>query len=951
MEHSRLVGRQQEMTALGDWLDAAVSGHPQLVVCGGEPGIGKTLLAQELAALAETRGVKVAWARAPQGLAPPPFWLWRQAFGPGDDLLAVRSGGEAREGESEAGRLRLFDAVAHRLFDDAHACGLLLVIDDAQWADQSSLTLLGYLARELQSARLMLLVTHRTVATEANQRWQAVLAELLARPVTRQLHLRGFTTAETMVCIEAVTGTAAPARVAREVRRLSGGNPFFVGELAHAWAEAPDGGDGRLPTSVIEVVGERVGRLSTATRQLLDAAAVLGEQFAVAVAASLIDSPVVACLSTLGEAADAGLIEATRTPGEWRFTHALVREAVEARIPVADRVALHRKAAVAIEATYAGQLRPRLADLARHWAVVAVTGERSNAVHWATLAAEEAVASLAYEEAARLYQLALDACAAEIGDGTRARLLLGLAAAHWRSAQLAPCIAACRQVVDHARRKGRPDLLGEAALVLEAIGSQRWDRDVRQWCEEALAGLGESQPSLRVRLLARLTEASIYLGDDGSVGDISRRALDLANQVGEAPAVVAALRARQLALSGPEHVKERTVLAARMIESGSVLRRPTIEMWGWLWRIDTCWERGDLSAISTALAKLAWCVEHVGGPLAHWHLVVCRAALAQAFGRFSEALELSRQGFESMRAARHPAAFGAHMSLLCALGHHIGHDQAGTTDPPADESVSPLTEPGEVRDAIFAHLAPALVLAELGSLDEAATLYRRAGPVQRWQPPPYFRVLAWAVGSMVAVVLDERDDVIWLHERLVAERGRQAVGGAGNASYFGPVELHLGRIEAFLGHLNDAEADLAVAASSCRTMGAEGFAVEADCERAVVLARRGAEGDIDLARSLGRGAQAAATRLGMMRWAPRAAEIVAATARTARAGGLSARETEVAELVGRGQTNREIASRLFISERTAQTHVQHILAKLGFSTRSQIASWVALSVPDRGANT
>jgi len=955
-----LVGRQREMTSLRGWLQAALEGRPRLVLCGGEPGIGKTRLAHELAAHAETGRVPVVWARAPEGVAPPPFWLWHQLMrsdrepgsAPGlfpehDPDLGLDPGGE---------RFTFFDAVTRRLFGEAAGTGLVLVIDDVQWADQPSLLLLRHLARELRRCRLMVLATHRTVGAGGSAGWQAVLPDLVREPVTEQIHLRGLSLAETARCVAAFTGDTLAEAVGAEVHRLSQGNPFFVRELGRA--QVATGGAGiALPESVLDVVAQRIGRLPPAAGRLLAVASVLGEQFPVTIAASLADRPVVACLELLEESAAAGLLEPARTAGDWRFTHALVRHAVEARISVLERVRLHREAALAIEATYASQLDARLADLARHWAAVAVTGERAGALHWATKAAKAAMDALAYEEGARLYRLALDAGGPDVDDETRGPLLLDLAAALWQSAELDECHAVCREVATLARTTGRPELLGRAALTIEPIGTLSWDLDIRRWCQESLAGLDQSgldqsDLALRARLLARLSEASVYLGEVTTVVETSGQALELADRSEDVTAIMAALRARQLALSGPEHLGARTVLADRMIETGLALRRPVIEMWGRLWRIDTHWERGDLAAVAAALGRLAWCVGQVGGPLARWHLLVVRAALAQACGRFSEAIELGREAYDSVRAVRHPAAFGAYMSLLGSISHHIGPDRV--TVSPAD----PAGLPGdleEVRSAIFGHVAPALALAESGRLEEAAVAYRGAGPVGAWAPPPYFHVLAWAVGSLVAVALGEREDVGFFYERLRAERGRHAVGGAGNASYFGPVELHLGRAAAFLGRFEDADAALSAAAVCCRAIGAAGFAVEADCELAAMLAQRGGEGDGPRALSLAAGAEDAASRLGMDPWAQRAAELVAmhtpldARGRsrgTAQAGchpgngPLSPREAEVAVLVADGRTNREIASTLFVSERTAQTHVQHILTKLGFSNRSQIASWV-----------
>lgn len=933
--HGELIGRQREVAALSEWLEAALHGRPRVVLCGGEPGIGKTRLASELVELAARRGVPTAWGSAPEGVAPAPFWLWQQVLRAGPS--AFPAGGASLADDPGAARFVLFEAVAEAIRNQAEGEGLVVVLEDVQRADEPSLLLLGHLVRGLRQDRVLIFATERTVPSEATEAWQAVRPDLLCQPATERLQLSPFTVQETIRCVSAITGGTVDDPTGSAVHRATDGNPFFVTELA--WAQATDAAEQEvtLPGSVLEVVARRVERLAPVTRRLLAAAAILGEQFPLPVVASLIDQPVTACLPFLEEAEKAALVEPVAVRGDWRFSHALVRDAIEARIPLAERVALHREAAATIERTYAGQLDARLADIARHWAVVATTGEHHDAVHWARLAAKEAMRRLGYEESARLYRLALEAGGAALDDGPRHELLLDLAEAEWRSGRLEACRAAGHEVVVHARRIRRPDLLARAALVLEPIGRLAWDLDIARWCKEALAGLDDDALVLRARLLARLTEASIYAGEDEAADETSSLALRLADESADVTAVVAALHARQLALSGPEHVDERTMLADRMIEAGVLLRRPSVEMWGRLWRIDGHWERGELRDIASALPRLEWCVDHVGGPMPRWHFLTARAALAQALGRYDEALAVGHEAFQSVRTMRHPTAAGAFASLLCPIGHHIGHDRAAGALLP-EVSSSSATDSGEVRGAILGHLGAAMVLAGVGRLDEALAAYRGAGPAPDWRPPPYFRVVSWAVGSLVAVALDLHDDVVFFYERLSAERGRHCVAGAGNASYLGPVELHLGRAAAYLGRLDDARTDLGAAAQRCRAIGAVGFAVEAECELAHVLTRLG---DREGARSLAR-VEAEAIRLGMAPWASRAAALSRTLGPSdATAGPLSRREREVAELVAQGETNRAIAAALFVSERTAQTHVQNILNKLGFSNRSQIASWVA----------
>ena len=151
------------------------------------------------------------------------------------------------------------------------------------------------------------------------------------------------------------------------------------------------------------------------------------------------------------------------------------------------------------------------------------------------------------------------------------------------------------------------------------------------------------------------------------------------------------------------------------------------------------------------------------------------------------------------------------------------------------------------------------------------------------------------------------------------------------------MELHLGKAAAALGSLDAAITDLTTAASISTTSGATGFAVEASVELAAALARRGTRADVDRARTLLATVAPDAKRLGM---APISQRIEDLRARLpAGPPPLSPREREVARLVGQGLTNRQIAAALYVSERTAQNHVQHILTKLGFANRSQIAAW------------
>ena len=174
----------------------------------------------------------------------------------------------------------------------------------------------------------------------------------------------------------------------------------------------------------------------------------------------------------------------------------------------------------------------------------------------------------------------------------------------------------------------------------------------------------------------------------------------------------------------------------------------------------------------------------------------------------------------------------------------------------------------------------------------------------------------------------------------------------------GPVELPLGQAAAALGRLDPAVEDLRTAASICDANGARGYAVQARIELAAALTRRQAPGDRDEALAVLAAAAREAGQLGMVpftEWIGQLqAQLTAAPAggSSSQAGDspLSPRELEVARLVGRGLTNKQIGQQLYVSERTAENHVQHILTKLGLRNRSQIAAWASGASGEHGTN-
>jgi DNA-binding NarL/FixJ family response regulator len=243
------------------------------------------------------------------------------------------------------------------------------------------------------------------------------------------------------------------------------------------------------------------------------------------------------------------------------------------------------------------------------------------------------------------------------------------------------------------------------------------------------------------------------------------------------------------------------------------------------------------------------------------------------------------------------------------------------------------------------YLGPALMLAEGGHVDEAAAKFRALGPVETWQMPHYYQLPLYALGVLVGIHVHDVDAVQSLRDLLSAYHGRHVVAGTEVTNYLGPVELYVGKASRFLGMLDDAVEALDAAVGIAEASGAPGFRVEAQYELASALAHRRHAGDLARAKLIIAGSAATAHALGMVPFHVALGQLASDLDGRAAGGSLlTAREGEVAALIARGLTNRQIAAELYISERTAQNHVQNILTKLGFNSRSQVAVWASRQI-------
>ncbi len=952
---AELVGREAEMGVLVESLDEALAGRPHVVLCQGEPGIGKTRLVDELVQVATTRGALCAWGLASDALGAPPHWEWwqilravandvdvldiaqrrrldRDLAGLAPDVFPSEVSAEARTSSADD-RFRQFDAVARLLREVCRLRPLVLVLDDVHWSDVSSLLLLNQVARSLSDERLLIIASSRPT----EQRHSEILGRLAREPLTTVLDLRGLPTAAVGRQLAMVLGEEVDPTTIANVEALTGGNPFFVGQVARAMADARSGRRFIAVTPTVRsAIADRLAHLSDECVAFLQAAAIVGRVFEVATVAAIARTSPPQGLDLLVQATQAGLVELHEAPHEHRFVHALVRDAIETGLAPAERLSLHRRAAEAIERQYGHPLGPRLFDVARHWAHAAIAGDAAIAASWSARAGEEAMRQLAHEDAAQLFRQALRIGGADLDPAERCRLLILTGRALHLSGDVYGRLEVCLEAAALGRELEQPDLVAEAALVMEAEGTVRLDLATRELCQEALAGLPPDATALRARVMARFVETFVFLRQPDAVAAASQEALQLAQESGDHRALTDSLRARQVACVGPEGLSERIELAGWMLRLGRESRDPQTETWAHLWRIDAGLEQGDLSAVAESIELLALAAQRLGGPIARFEVTRSRAVLAQAQGRLVDARRLGDAAFSILGPTDHHVRFTFRSALTMNVAHHEGGDDAIAS---FDYAGAP--EGHAEMLGFIGHIALAKALTSADRLDDAATVYQGLGPVGRWDPPPHVVLVGYAFGLAVAAALGETGDVAELYDLLAPYRGHHVASGMTAMVYFGPVELWLGVGAVQLRRFDQAVTDLEHAERACAENGAVAFGVEAQFELARALLARGRPGDVEQARSLLAAARAKAGALGM---APLRDKITVLRRQAAEADpgrALTRREREVADLVSQGLTNRELSTRLVIAERTAENHVQHILSKLGLSNRSQLAVWAA----------
>ena len=713
------VGREEAMTQLRDALADAYAGCGRLVLVLGEPGIGKTRIAEEIASEGRRRGALVLTGRCYEGEGAPAFWPWLQilrAAGAAPDAPAVlaRLGGavadvaqlvpelradlaEQRPGAvlaPEQARFRLFDAVSAFLRALAAAQPLVLVVDDLHWADKPSLLLLQFLAREMGVMRLLLVGTYRDVELRRQHPLAAALGDLAREPVCSRLTLRGLAPRDVARFLATTTGRLPSEPTIAAIHDMTEGNPFFIGEIIRLLLDrgSLDGGDDpswalTLPQGVREAIGRRLGALSDECNRVLTLAAVLGRDFRLGELRLLAELDAAPLLEVLHEAVDARIVAPVaaargaggRAPTRYTFAHALIRETLYEELSAPMRVRLHQRAGEVLEETHAVDRGSFLGELAHHFYQAAAGGQAEKAISYATAAAERASHALAYEEAAGHYERALEALDFVVprDDARHCALLLGLGEARMRAGERDAARGTFRDAAAVARAFGRPDLLARAALGFggRAEFGVGPDAEVRALLDEALDRLPADDIALRSRLLSRMVGTVPYADTMATRDTLSAEAVALARRAGDPATLADALNARHWAFLGPDHVDERRALGDELLALAGGIGDKAWSFLGHDIRFHALLALGDVAAADRELDVLGHLATELRQPVEQWFVCWYRASRAIGDGRFDEGERWLREGLAIGQRAQHPAAMPAFRGQMLWLRGEQGRSE------------------------------------------------------------------------------------------------------------------------------------------------------------------------------------------------------------------------------------------------------------------------------------
>ncbi|HKH22129.1 MAG TPA: protein kinase [Solirubrobacterales bacterium] len=702
------VGRERELERLRGAVDAALGGRGSLQLLVGEPGIGKTRAAEEVATYARVSGARVYWGRCREDEGAPAYWPWVQAIRAyardADPVaLAWQLGTGAAEVaqlipevadkldiepatgfDSEEARFRLFDSVTGLLLAAARDRPIVIVLDDLHWADEPSLLLLRFAVRELASSGLLILGTYRDVELGRHHPLARVLGEISGLEGSGRIPLKGLTVGAVERYIEMTAGAPAPTGLPEAVHEQTDGNPFFVGEVVRLLASegkltaGTAVSDFQIPQGVREVVGRRLDRLSEETNEALRVAAVIGRDFEEELVLRIAELAPEQLMTAAREAIAERLVT-DLGDARFSFAHALVRDTLYEELSPAKRSALHEGVGRALEAICGDDVEERLGELAHHFLAAAPRGDLAKAIDYAQRAGAQDMEQLAYEDAVEVYGRALEVLELmdEPDESLRCELLLSLGGAEAKSARVADAREAFERAAESARRLDDTDKLVGAAIGIAMMSDAgRLDEELLALLDEALDRIGSERTARRAALLSAKSAEMYWVDNDLAESErLVDEAIEIAREVDAPTTLAAALHRKVFIPTGPLAPRERRAIADEMIELGEGCGDREAVLRGHAYRLWSSLELGDVPAMDRELSTYARLAEELRMPEHAWHTYALRSMRVLLDGDIGQSEKLAQEARRAGERAEQPLAeqyYGIQMVQIRSMQGRAG---------------------------------------------------------------------------------------------------------------------------------------------------------------------------------------------------------------------------------------------------------------------------------------
>jgi DNA-binding CsgD family transcriptional regulator/tetratricopeptide (TPR) repeat protein len=958
-----LVGRKDELSRLRVLMQDAIRGAGRLVILIGPAGIGKTRLLTEFASTASA--ATVLTGRAWEEGGAPPFWPWIEALrgtsdaqsphtGEYSDLESVvgltpepstlASGTYARL-TSERSRFRLFDGVVQHLSNLSARSPTLVLLEDIASADPSTVALLRFVAPRITRVRALILVTSREVAPE-NPNY-GPLHRLRNESNCEEIFLGPLGPGDIeRVLAESLPGEVPP-KVTATVFERTQGNPLYLHEAIRALrsgGECP-ALEEWVPRSFRHEIHSRLADLTAETRAVACAGAVIGRSFELDAAGGVLGFDRQSVLNAVDALVAEGLLEQDpAAAASFRFKHELIRDGLYLATPLAERSRLHERVATYLEESEA-IVGPagHASRIARHYVLGAPAVADARSVwHHIIQAGDSSTESLAYEEAARLYQTSIEFATSQQDILVT---LLKLGHANTRSGN-APRGRECyRQAAAISVRLGDSESLAKAALGYAEIPDYgQVNLVLVGLLESALASIPNALVGVRALLMASLSAALYWTDPETSKGgleyrrSLALRAVELARSTGDPAIISAAMTNAYLSCWTPDNLEEREAMVAEIIGTpgAPVDSQSALQTLGW--RMIDSLEGGNVHEADACLDEYVRLAEDSNQPSFLFWAVLWRSMRALMRGKYSISEGLRQEAVQLGDQCQDQSMFSnaclSQFAMACLETNRLSE---------CEEIVQRQAETYPQIPAWRAGLA--LIYAQTGRTDAAETIMRdftRKDLTDLRRDNNYLATLSLL--AEVSILLSDVTSARLIRGLLAPYSDRAVVYGLG-VLCTGSVCRTLGNLSAVLGDLDDARRFYEEGIQTNVSMGAEPALAYCEFGLGVLLLTSGA--DPNRGRLLLESARARASRLAMQtlsvligaQWQG----LVSGTPThdgdiSSNPWSLTPREIGILALVAKGRTNMQIAHELFLSDKTVARHMQNILSKMGVPSRAAAAA-------------